>query len=235
MDRQLERRILQVLEAKAVDIRNVDGGEEPFLYSSGWHGPGYVMMKGLVAREDILVPLVNDLAVQVAKRAPQVQFVAGNVSGGVIPGWILRDNLTTLLSQRIQYVYVRETRKKGGQKELVTGLAHIPPHSNGLIVEELVNFAETTSNSAEVVRSAGHTVTHAACILFYNNPESLKALHVRGIEMIYLFTLPELLDVAEQCGVFTHKAILGYREFLDNPIGWNEQRGYARVESGGTK
>lgn len=246
---KIEETGLIVLEAKAVDIRNVPlrvTNEEveklplenqPFLYASGNWGPGYVMIKGLVGRKEIIKYLTQQLALEIAERAPQVDFVAGNVSGGVIPGWLLSEELKAFLGRTVPFVYIREARKKGGQKELVTGIVNnpeIPAGANGLVVEELVNFAQTTCNGADALRAAGYSVTHAATILFYDNPEAIKALKTHGIEMIYLFTLLELLTVAEKHQTHPQEAIDGYREFLSDPLGWQTQRGLKPVERGGT-
>ena len=40
---KLERIGLAIIEAGGMEIRDVDSGEEPFLYSSGNRGPGYIM------------------------------------------------------------------------------------------------------------------------------------------------------------------------------------------------
>lgn len=229
---------LKILGANQVDIRDVDGGEKPFLYASGNWGPGYVSIKNLVGRKEIIRPLALGLARIVEEKASKVNFVAGNVTGGVIPAWLLSEELEALLGRTVPFVYVREARKKGGQKELITGLANNPeisPGDNALVVEELVNFAETTCNSATALREAGFEVTHAACILFYNNPEAVKTLKEMGIEMIYLLSLPDLLDIAERYQTHSLKLIQGYRNFLANPLGWQAERGLKPVEGGGTK
>lgn len=249
MKTEIEETGLMVLEAKAVDIRNVPlkvSNEEvdklpllnqPFLYASGNWGPGYVMIKALVARKKIMKFLIQQLARKIVDRGAQVDFVAGNVSGGMIPGWLLSEELGVLLGKTIPFVYIREARKKGGQKELVTGVVdnpEIPAGANGLVVEELVNFAQTTCNGADALRDAGYAVTHAATILFYDNPEAVKALKEHGIEMVYLFTLPELLTVAEKHQTHPQEAIDGYREFLADPLGWQKARGLTPIEKGGT-
>lgn len=240
---------LMVLEAKAVEIRNVPlkvTNEEveklplenqPFLYASGNWGPGYITIKNLVGRKRIIKSLSRQLAELVAERVSRLNFVAGNVTGGVIPGWLLSEELEKLLGRTVPFVYIREARKKGGQKELITGIAdnpEIPPGANGLVVEELVNFAETTCNGADALRNAGYAVTHAATILFYNNPEAIKVLKEHRIEMIYLFTLPDLLAVAEKHQTHAQKAIDGYREFLVDPLRWQAARGLTHIEKGGT-
>ncbi len=243
-----EKTGLMLLEAKAVDIRNVPQKvtneeveklpleNQPFLYASGNWGPGYVMIKSLVGRKKIIKPLTQQLARKIVEQAPRVDFVAGNVSGGVIPAWLLSEELETLLDRTVPFVYIREARNKGGQKELVTGIANnpeIPAGANGLVVEEVVNFAQTTCNGADALRDAGYSVTHAATILFYDNPEAIKALKAHGVEMIYLFTLPELLTVAEKYQTHPQEAIDGYREFLKDPLGWQAQRGLEPRKEGG--
>lgn len=235
---KIEEVVMKVLEAKAVEIRDVDSGAEPFLYASGNSGPGYVSIKNLVGRKAIIKLLIQQLATKVAKEAPQLEFVAGNVSGGMIPAWLLSENLEPLLGRTIPFVYIREMKKKGGQKELITGIAHNPEiraGANGLVVEELVNFAETTCHGAKALRDAGYRVTHAACVIFYNNPVAIKALQEAGIEMIYLLTLPQLLEIAEKNQTHSQKAIDGYREFLKDPLGWQAKRGLAPVKEEETK
>lgn len=249
MEARVEQAVLMVLKAKAVEIRDVplrvtneevEGlplENQPFLYASGNWGPGYVTIKNLVGRKQIIRSLTDQLGGLIAERVPGLNFVAGNVTGGVAPGWLLSERLEALFGRTVPFVYIREARKKGGQKELITGMAHNPeisPGNNGLVVEELVNFAQTTCNGADALRDAGFTVTHAATILFYNNPEAIKALAEHGIEMIYLFTLPDLLAVAERHQAHPQKAIDGYREFLADPLGWQAARGLRPVERGGT-
>lgn len=240
---------LNILEAGAVEIRNVPlkvtneevetlpREEQPFLYASGNWGPGYVMIKGLVGRKKTIKLLIKQLAIKVAREIPRLDFVAGNVTGGIIPGWQLSEELEPLLKKTIPFVYIREARKKGGQKELITGIAdnpEIPPGANGLVVEELVNFAQTTCNSADILREAGYVVNYAATILFYDNPEAIRTLRERGIEMVCLLTLPELLTIAEESLLFSRQAIESYREFLTNPLEWQMTKGLKPIKRGGT-
>jgi orotate phosphoribosyltransferase len=227
-----------VLDAGAVEIRDVDGGSPPFLYSSGNWGPGYVSIKGLVGQKPLLKLLCEQLAVTVERTMGDgTGFVAGNATGGMIPGWLLSEYLSEFHGRAIPFVYVRETRKKGGQQELITGIASNPmirPGANALIVEELVNFAETTCNSATALRDAGFTVSHAACILAYDNIDSRTALGRSNVRLIALLTLPSLLDVALSSGRVAPHAVQSYRDFLENPTAWQKQRGLKPVARGGT-
>lgn len=249
MEARTKENILKLFFAGAVEIRDVpsrvtnDGVEklplrkQPFLYASGNWGPGYISVKNQVGQKAVIKPLVYQLALLVADRASHLNFIAGNVTGGMIPGWLLSEYLEDILGKPVPFVYIRAARKKGGQKELITGIANNPgirQGYNGVVVEELVNFAQTTCNGAESLRDAGFEVTHAATILFYDNPEATKALEQHKIEMIYLFTLPELLEIAEKQGTYSQKAIADYRDFLKDPPAWQAERGLTPIKKGGT-
>jgi len=250
MENLIKSAILSVLRANAVEIRNVppriinvevdkyDITKQPFLYASGNWGPGYVSIKNLVGRHFIERKLAMLLAIKIAEKTQEIDFTAGNVTGGVVPAWLVSEFLSILYERNVPFCYIRDTRKKGGQKELLTGNKKNPDIKagmHGLIVEELVNFAQTTCNGAEAARAEGYNVTHACCILFYENPESIKALEKAGIEMIYLFTLKELLDVAREENFFSLYDIDSYLEFLSIRLDWQDKRGLIPVKSGGTK
>jgi orotate phosphoribosyltransferase len=252
----LDRLALEVLRANALELRAVPAkvtneqvatlplNEMPFLYASGNWGPGYLMIKGQVGNKVLLRALARYLAVEIAERWPnEIDFVAGNVTGGMIPGYLISEELETLLGRRINFVYIREARKTGGQKELITG---IQLHENsgcctpeigakGLDMEELVNFAQTIINGASCLRDAGYTCKSGACILYYDNPVANKDLAGAGIEMVSLLTLPRVIDVAEVYSTHPKELLADYREFLKNPLQWQADRGLTHVEKGGTK
>lgn len=230
--------VQKVLMGGAVEIRDVDGGEKPFLYTSGDFGPGYVSIKGLVGQKSVMKFLVGRLAVRVANDVSGINFIAGNANGGIVPGWLLSDYLGLRWLQQVPFVYVRGERRGVGREELITGIAHnqeISSGDNGLIVEDTVNFGTTTRASALTLRDAGFIVTHAACILSWENPVGMKALAESGISLIYLFTIQDLLSMAEGLQLFSPRAIADCREFLNDPLGWQKRRGFEPVRETGTR
>jgi len=247
----LDRIALEVLRADALELRSVPGRlyndeveglpkeKQPFLYASGNWGPGYLMIKGLVGRKSLIRCLARYLAFEVAEKWPtEIDFVAGNVTGGMIPGWMVSEELEVFLGRRIPFVYIRELRKTGGQKELITG-AHKNPEiltgANGLDMEELVNFAQTIVNGAVAIREAGYACNNGACILYYNNPVANKQLAEAGIEMVSLLGLPRIIDVAEKHGTHPKDFLHDYRLFLTSPLQWQADRGLTHVDRGGTQ
>ncbi len=246
----LDRLALEVLRADVLELRAVPAkvtNEQieslplfmrPFLYASGNFGPGYLMIKGLVGHKVLIRCLARYLAIEIAERWPTgIDFVAGNVTGGMIPGWVVSEELEVLLGRRIPFVYIRELRKTGGQKELITGIQNnpeLPAGSLGLDMEELVNFAQTIINGAVCLRDAGYQCKSGACILYYDNPVANKDLADAGIEMVSLLTLPRVIDVADRYDTHPKNLLGDYRQFLKNPLQWQADRGLTRIERGGT-
>jgi len=246
-----DRLALEILKAGALALRNVPGKvtnnqvatllleNQPFLYASGNWGPGYVTVKGQVGRQTLMTMLCKYLAVEIAEKWPTgVDFVAGNVTGGVVPGWIVSNELSQLLGRKIPFVYIRELRKIGGHKELITGFQNNPEISSGasaLDMEELVNFAETIRNGANCLKEVGFQANKGACILYYDNPVANKELASVGIEMAYLLTLSQIIDVAEEFETHPRELLQEYRQFLANPLQWQADRGLTKVEKGGTQ
>lgn len=228
-----------LLDAEAVAIRDVDAGEEPFLYSSGNFGPGYVMVKGLVARQDVFKPLVDQVALKAIDEGVEFDHVAGNATGGMVPAYGFREAYQGFTGRKdIEYVYVRGTRKEGGHKELVTGLDHISPtREDGtptqiLVMEELVNFAQTTTNSLNLFRGLGFVADKAATILYYDHDAARARIAENNVDLTYLTTLPNLLEVAVNEGFYSIDAVASYREFLADPAAWQAARGIEPVEQG---
>src|SRR3989344_4819831 len=121
----LEEAVAKIVDSGAVEIRDIDGGEKPFVYSSGNCGPGYLQVKGLVGQPEILMFLVAQLAYEVTEKA-NFDFINGNATGGMIFGWQLRNFVSELTNRSFPFTYLRESRKEGGRGELITGVENNP-------------------------------------------------------------------------------------------------------------
>ncbi len=226
MDQEVEKAGLSIISAGGLEVRDVDAGESPFLYTTGNWGPGYVQIKGLVGQRKVLKSLVRQLAHKVAPlHGKAFDFIEGNATGGMIPGWQLCDYVEQELGLEegdIPYCYLRGSRKVAGHGELITGDRNNPEIRKGmraLVVEEMVNFAQTTTNAAIEYREAGYPVTYAATIMPYDHSHANELLKKTGVTLISVITLPQLLDVAEGTDI-SQAGINTYREFLRDPIKW---------------
>lgn len=230
----IQHHIGTIIKNGGIAIRDIQGGEEPFVYSSGNRGPGYVDIKGQCGDRALSDGLAAALA---AKLVIEDQFipeaVAGNVTGGLGPGWKICDAISVLLGYDIPYVYVRDTRKVGGHQEKVTGKWALEPGMQTLVVEEMTNFCETTTNSARYLRDQhGLNVEHAGCYMAYAHSEAIDRLNDAGVELHTLFTLDQALEVGVDLGLLEGRLVEDYRAFLAEPVKWQLDRGYALPEKG---
>lgn len=226
---------VRILDAGAVSIRDINAGEKPFLYSSGNFGPGYVSIKGLVGRQAVFKTLTEQCAIKLANEGAQFDFIVANATGGMVPGYQVREDYQRITGREVPYIYVRNTRKIGGHQEYSTGLTdnpETPVGSRPLIYEELVNFTQTTCNSRLVLAEEGYPATHAGTILHYENPEAVARLNQANLTLVALVRLRTILEVAEETGRFSRTAVADYRKFLQNPKAWQAARGFKRVDLG---
>jgi orotate phosphoribosyltransferase len=227
-----------IIKGGAMHIRDIGAGEEAYHYSSGWFGPGYVLLKGAVGNQKLFKFLVRQMALRMAEYY-DYDFIAGLVTGGMAPSLVLRDHIQDLQGREIPWVYIRDTRKAGGTKEHVTGIQHlatgginpeIPLGSHGVVMEELTNFANSLCNGAGVLRNVGYTCDIGWSLLDYTNPKAAEALAEAKLHLDTMITLPELISSAEEVGAFPQRLIDDYRWFQRDPMGWNTHYGYERQE-----
>lgn len=220
-----------ILESGQVEIRDVAAGELPFEYSASTpedpiFGPGYVLIKALVAQDVVFQPLINQLALKVRDEGLELDGICGNVSGGMIPGYLLKLYLSHVYQRPVVCIYARDTRKRHGSPEMLVGVDSNPYVSEGMEfgdVEELVNNANTTCNAAEILRVSGFRCDHAITILDYENSRAIAARKQAGLTQLSLVTLPQLLDFAEALGQWPVDVIADYRSYLEDPITWRDR------------
>lgn len=210
----------EVLDARVISIRDVDRGDQAFRFTSRRYSPGYVSMKGVVGEPSLMSRLVGALTSRLAGLGA-IDFVAGNATGGIIPAWevchYFRNRGTP---SDVKYVYIRDRGPDAIDR--IVGCRNLAFYSRGLVVDELVSFGTTMASSIDLLRGSGFTVSSAACILSYGLEEGNRVFSERGVQLISLFTLPELLDMAEEQGKFPQHLIKSYRDFLADPAGWQK-------------
>ena len=222
-----------IIESGALELKQ---GDDAFVYSSGHRGPGYLQVKGLVGQPKVLDFLIKSLAEKVNNvTGNNLDFIDGNVTGGVVFGFHLSRKLGEIQKRTIPFVYLRGSRKEGGHNELITGDMNNPLIKKGmnvLVVEELVNFGQTTMNAINVFRREGYKVNYAACVVSYDYYDMRKNLEKMNVDLISLITLPKLLEIAKAKSMLPNDTIDSYIEYLRDPIGWQQRRRYAIPESG---
>jgi len=226
-----EQMCRMILDSGQVELRDIAAGELPFEYSASKpgdlrFGPGYILIKALVGQDEGFFPLVNQLAWRIVDAGLQFDAICGNVSGGMIPGYLLKLYLTYIWRKPVRYIYAREMRKAHGSREMLVGVDNNPSIQDGMVfgdLEELVNNAQTTCNAALTLRAAGFRCEHALTILDYDNVDARARRADIGLTQISLVTLPELLARAREVRRWPDEVIDDYLSYLDGPAAWRER------------
>ena len=215
----------KILSAGGLLIRDIAGGEEPFSYTSGNRGPGYCNIKNLVGQQFILREIVSYL---LSKITSSFDAIAANDSGGTIFGWELCSQREHSDDKLYGFVRVNLSQKKHGLLEQIIGAVDNPLIKEGtrfLLVDDVVNFATTMVESAELLRSRKYVVANACAVVDYENPVGHQRLRDAGITLTSAITLRSLLSVAEEKKKFPKDLIDDYRAFLDDPKFWQLSQG----------
>ncbi|MCX6809904.1 MAG: hypothetical protein NTZ65_04125 [Candidatus Berkelbacteria bacterium] len=229
----------EIVQGGLVHIRNVADGEEAYHYSSGNWGPMYVTVKGGCSNQNLFKFMARQLSLRVSD-ITDFDFVAGLVTGGVPPSIYLRDWVQEMQDREIPWVYIRDTRKLGGTKEHVTGLympngqrsLFIPEGAVGLVVEELVNYANSTTNGAILLRSEECKCgcRRGVTILDYDNPVAHKYRAKYNVELTSVVKMTEVLDAIQRIGLYSDDLVEDARWSQRDPQEWMGFYGLEKTE-----
>ncbi len=225
---------LLILNSGAVTIKDVDGGEQAYKYTSGHFGPGYIDIKGTVGKEDIFKILAKQSALKLIEEQTPFDFIAAIATGGMTPGYQVREYYEEMTGKKIPYIYLKDLKDKGVDANYSVGLRGnplIPLGSKPLIFEELVNFATTVSLAKRSLSNDGYICSCVATILNYENPRAIAGLEEEKLNVISLVRLKILLQIAEDSRMFPKRAVDSFRSFLQNPVEWQQTRGLKGINN----
>lgn len=180
----------QLLEIGAVRL----SPKEPFTWVSGWKSPIYCdnrkALSDVRAREDIATGLfgicVDDFA--------EADVVVGVATGAIAWGALVADLLG------LPFAYVRAKAKDHGLGNQIEGVVN--PGDKVVVVEDLISTGGSSLSAVEALRSAGAEVVGMAAIFTYGFEKAAKAFAAAECNLITVTNYGELLEVAEEEGLF---------------------------------
>ena len=205
-----------LLDIKAVNFRP----QEPYILTSGWASPVYIDCRWLISFPAERTRMM-ELAVETLKRESdfaKIDAVAGGETAGIpYSAWISQLTDKPML-------YVRKKPKGFGRNAQIEG--NMPEGSHVLLVEDLATDGASKITFIDALRKAGATVSDAFVVFFYGAfPGALDDLKKSGVNMHYLATWWDVLEVAEKENSFSPEAIQGVRDFLSDPLKWSKDHG----------
>lgn len=204
-----------------IDTKSVlFNSREPFVYTSGKKGPVYVDCRRLISFPEERSTLM-DFGAEILREATKdsgLDFVAGGETAGIPYAAYISDRLNKPM------LYVRKQPKGFGRMAQIEG--HIPEGTtpNVILVEDLQTDGGSKKGFIDALREVKAIVEHSFVIFHYGifskSEENMKEL---GVNLHCLATWWDVLACAKENNYFDKETLEGVENFLNDPVGWQEQ------------
>ena len=219
-----EKKLIAELTAKMlVEVEAVRFNvKEPFKLTSGWASPVYIDCRKLISYPRIRSMLM-DFGVSLVLRDIGFEsldgIVGGETAGIPFAAW-MADRLMLPMQ------YVRKKPKGFGRNAQIEG--DLAEGDRILLVEDLTSDGQSKLLFCEALRRAGAEVSHTFVIFFYDIfPQSKGALAEIGVQLHYLATWWDVLQVCKENNYFDAATLSEVESFLHNPVEWSTAHGGA--------
>ncbi len=203
-----------LLEAKAVSINT----DQPFTYTSGKRGPVYVDCRRLISFPETRSKLM-DFAAEILKPL-NVDYVAGGETAGIPYAAFIAERLNKPM------LYIRKKPKGFGRMSQIEGYIE-EGNQHVALIEDVQNFGVSVKVFVDALREAGAKIEHLVVIFEYGHESSRQGMKDMGVALHSLTDWKYVLQVAAAEKYIDDKTVMSVEEFLKNPDGWAEARGYA--------
>lgn len=205
-----------MLEIKAIHF-NADA---PFFFTSGWASPVYVDCRKIISYPRLRSGIMDFASSVILSEIgyESIDNIAGGETAGIpFAAWIA-DKLMLPMQ------YIRKQAKGFGRNAQIEG--DILEGARTLLVEDLATDGRSKVNFCNALRKAGAIVDHCFVLFYYDIfPKSKGHLRDLGVNLHYLATWWDVLEVADESGHFDKGVLKEVRNFLDEPSKWSEAHG----------
>ena len=191
--------------------------EDPFELTSGRTSPVYIDCRRLISFPRARGKLM-DMGAELIEEAigfESIDIVAGGETAGIpFSAWIA-DRLM------LPMCYVRKKPKGFARGARIEG--QMLSGDRVLLVEDLATDGGSKISFVEGIREAGAECAHTFVIFHYGIfPQGITNLESHGVKLHALATWWDVVECAEEEGYFDSAALGAVREFLNNPIAWQD-------------
>ena len=202
---------------------------EPFTFTSGMRSPVYTDMRKVIAFPRIRSRLI-DFAIETIEAevgAAKLDVIAGGETAGIpFAAWI-SDRLNLPMQ------YIRKKPKGFGRNAQIEG--EVREGARALLVEDLATDGGSKVNFIEALRHSGQACAHAFVFFFYDiYPKARETMAGLDVELHYLVTWPDVLEVARASGAFEPARLDAVAAFLAAPLPWSAAHGGVVPPTGGS-
>lgn len=198
-------------------IVNVTQGE-PFVFTSGWHSPVYINVRGLLfepqARNEIVMQMAHHIENHIG--LGEIDVYAGGETAGIPFAAMIAEYFHKPM------VYVRKKPKGFGMNAQIEG--GVIEGRRALLIEDLTTDGKTKIDFANVLRGAGAPCLNTISVFFYGvYPGVDAAMKTADLRLHYLCDWQSVLDVGRASNRFSPDQLENIESFLADPIAWSER------------
>jgi orotate phosphoribosyltransferase len=205
-----------MLEIKAIHFN----AESPFVFTSGWASPVYVDCRKIISYPRLRSALMDFSASTILSEVgyESIDNIAGGETAGIpFAAWIA-DKLMLPMQ------YIRKKAKGFGRNAQIEG--EVTPGARALLVEDLATDGRSKVNFCNALRKAGAVVEHCFVLFYYDIfPVSRGNMRDLGVQLHYLATWWDVLELAQSSGAFDPGVLREVRNFLEAPSQWSAAHG----------
>lgn len=205
-----------MLEIKAIHFN----AGSPFMFTSGWASPVYVDCRKIISYPRLRSALMDFAASTILTEVgyESIDNIAGGETAGIpFAAWIA-DKLMLPMQ------YIRKKPKGFGRNAQIEG--EVVADARTLLVEDLATDGRSKANFCNALRAAGAQVDHCFVLFYYDIfPLSRENMKELGVELHYLATWWNVLDVARDSGHFDPGVLAEVESFLHRPAEWSAAHG----------
>ena len=205
-----------LLEVSAISVNT----EKPFIFTSGWASPVYTDMRKIISYPRLRRTLTEFAAETIIAEigCESLDVIAGGETAGIPFAAWLADRLMLPMQ------YIRKKPKGFGRQAQIEG--NVIDNARALLVEDLATDGRSKVNFCEALRNAGQRCDHAFVFFFYDNfPQARELMNEIGVNLHYLVTWWDVLDVAKTEAYFPPSVLSEVEKFLHAPAAWSAAHG----------
>jgi orotate phosphoribosyltransferase len=205
-----------LLEIDAVHFRT----DKPYMLTSGLASPVYIDCRKLISYPRIRNSLMEFSAGKILRDIgfEKIESVAGGETAGIpFAAWIA-DKLSLPMH------YIRKKPKGFGRDAQIEG--NSIEGKRVLLVEDLTTDGGSKINFCNAIRDAGGEISDTIVVFYYDIfPDAVKNLEKIGLNLHYLATWHDVLDVCKKQNYFDTDTLTQVESFLHDPLTWSGKNG----------
>jgi orotate phosphoribosyltransferase len=188
---------------------------DPFTWTSGIKAPIYCDNRIINSNVEVRNLVVKAFVEIIRDKFPQVEKIAGIVTGGVPFGVLIADRMN------LPFIYVRQKSKEHGLQKQVEGSYN--RDEKVVLIEDHISTGGSSLNAVHGVRDAGLDILGLVSIMTYGFEIASNNFKEENVTHFSICNLDTVLEVAGQLKVITDdekKSILVFRQ---DPHRWAAQ------------